>query len=52
VARGHDDDIDALIKVNRTIMEGLAMIPGQVQEEATEESVTAELPAGGISEEV
>lgn len=64
VARGHDDDIDALIKVNRTIMEGLAMIPGQAQDEATElatgqeagdkaeEPAAPDPPEGGVSEEV
>lgn len=51
VAQGKDDDIDALIKVNRTIMEGLAMIPGQAEEEA-EETATPVPQEGGITEEV
>lgn len=59
VARGHDDDIEALINVNRTIMEGLAMIPGQAEEgatempqEANEETVAFDPPEGGVKEEV
>ena len=55
VARGNDDDIDALINVNRTIMEGLALIPGQAQEEAkgeAEESVASDAPEGGVKQEV
>lgn len=52
VARGHDDDIEALIKVNRTIMEGLAMIPGKAQEEGAEESAVADPQTSGVTEEV
>ena len=67
VARGYDDDIGALIKVNRTIMEGLAMTPGQAQEgatnadpeaapeaapEADEKSTAPDLPEGSVREEV
>lgn len=53
VARGKDDDIDALINVNRTIMEGLAMIPGQAEgSEEVEESTASDLQKSGVEEEV
>ena len=44
VMRGADDDIDVLINVNRTIMEGLAMQPG-VKAEA-EPSAGPQIPSG------
>ena len=54
VARGKDDDIDALITVNRTIMEGLAMIPGQADGETNGkagEATASDPPEGGVEEE-